>query len=207
MASFTPKGPFEVSVTKAKAGGRAILKDDIEKFCAAHPELAKERGCYVFGFRASKGYKPVYIGKATKSFKQEVFDHHKLNKYSQALGQQVKGTPVLFFVCLDVQRGRVNSSAIDEVESYLIQAGLVANVNLLNDKKTSVELWSIRGVIRGKGKPSESAKKLRQCLNLSAGSKLEATAQGSSADSDAEIQGNVVLPTMGEKPASEVNAM
>ena len=121
---------------------------------------------YIFGFRASKGSKPIYAGKATKLFKQEVFTDHKLKKYSLGFASQAKGTPILFFICLNKTAGPVNKSAIDEAESYLIQAGLAANKKLLNDRKTSVESWSIGGIVRSKGKASASSLALRKCIKL-----------------------------------------
>lgn len=165
MANFTVHGPFEVPATKMKVG-RAITREDIAKFWLAHPDFAKARGCYVFGFRASRGSKPIYVGKATKNFKQEIFTDHKLKKYSIAFNGQAKGTPIMFFVCLDRAKGAVNKTAMDEVESYLIQQGLTANRKLLNDRKTSVESWSIGGIVRSRGRASMQAAALKKCLNL-----------------------------------------
>lgn len=166
MASFTVKGPFEVPLQKSKRS-RYISSAEGKQFWQAHEVAAQERGCYVFAFRASKGFIPIYVGKATKSFAQEVFTSHKLVKYNLGLHSRSKGTPVLFFVSLTKSRGPVNKAAIDEVESYLIQAGLVANKNLLNSKKTKLESWSIRGVVRGgSGQPSAAASDLRKCLNF-----------------------------------------
>jgi len=146
--------------------GRSITGTNIKAFWAAHPALAAEKGCYLFGFRAAKGSKPVYVGKATKSFKQEAFTDHKLKKYAIGFGGQVKGTPIMFFICLNKTKGPVNKSAIDEAESYLIQAGLAANKKLVNDKKTAVESWSIGGIVRYKGKASAQARALRKCIKL-----------------------------------------
>jgi hypothetical protein len=147
--------------------GRHITTVDAAKFWVDHTGLAKECGCYVFAFKSAKGYKPVYAGKATKTFKQEVFTPHKLNKFNSGLGDQKRGTPVLFFVCLSRTKGAINRSAIDEAESYLIQAGLAANPNLLNDKKTKVASWRINGVVRSRqGKPSTSAGELRRCIKI-----------------------------------------
>lgn len=165
MASFSVKGPFDVPYTKFKVG-RGITAEDIAKFWGMHSALAAERGCYLFGFKASKGSKPIYVGKATKSFKQEVFTDHKQNKYTQGFRDQQKGTPILFFVCLNRTKGVVNKTAIDEAESYLIQSGLAANKKLLNDKKTKVETWSIGGIVRSKGKPSASAVEFRKFVKL-----------------------------------------
>lgn len=168
MVTFAVKGPFDVPVKKQKVG-RSITTDEASGFWEKHPALAEIGviGCYVFGFRASQGLKPVYVGKATKSFKQEVFTDHKRNKYNEALANQAKGTPVLFFVVLEKSKGPVNKKAIDEAESYLIQSGLAANKNLLNDKKTAVEKWSINGVIRSaQGKNTNASADLKRCLGL-----------------------------------------
>ena len=147
--------------------GRHVTSADAAKFWNIHTGIASEVGCYVFAFKAAKGYKPVYAGKATKSFKQEVFTPHKLNKFNTGLGHQKKGTPMLFFVCLTKAMGAVSKSAIDDAESYLIQAGLAANSNLLNDKKTKVATWSINGIVRSKaGKPSASSCELRKCIKV-----------------------------------------
>ena len=88
--------------------GRQVSAANGKAFWAVHTGIATQAGCYVFAFKASKGYKPVYAGKATKSFKQEVFTPHKLNHFNTGLGHQKKGTPVLFFVCLNKTSGAVS---------------------------------------------------------------------------------------------------
>lgn len=145
---------------------KIITKENIETFWLTQASLAKEKGCYLFGFRAARGSKPVYIGKATKTFKQECFTDHKIKKYQQALANQKSGTAIMYFVCLKQTQGVVNKTAIDEAESYLIQAGLVANKKLLNDRKTKSQKWSISGVVRSRGKPSKSATEIKKCLNI-----------------------------------------
>lgn len=166
MTIFTVKGPFEVPVKKEKAG-RLVTTEQAAEFWKRHSSVQGDVGCYVFGFRAAKGLKPMYIGKATKSFKQEIFTDHKRNKYNEALANQAKGTAIMFFVTLDRTAGPVNKKAIDEAESFLIMSGLVANKSLLNDRKTAIESWSIKGIIRaGQGKPSKAAQDLKQCLSL-----------------------------------------
>jgi hypothetical protein len=166
LASFSVQGPFVVQTTKLPVG-RQINATNGQAFWAIHTGLANQIGCYLFAFQAAKGYKPIYAGKATKSFGQEVFTSHKLNHFNTGLGHQKKGTPVLFFVSLNKTVGPINKTAIDEAESYLIQAGLAANINLLNDKKTKVATWSINGIVRSKvGKPSVSAVELRRCIKV-----------------------------------------
>ena len=166
MATFTVTGPFQVPFTKRKVG-RTISPTNAKEFWATRPALARSRGCYVFAFRAAKGMKPVYVGKATKTFEQEVFTDHKRNKYNDALADQAKGTPILFFVHLTKTKGPTNKLAIDEAESHLIQLGLKANKNLANDRKTKVSLWSINGVVRsGTGRPTKAAQSLCSCLKV-----------------------------------------
>ena len=166
MATFVIKGPFEVPVKKEKAG-RLVTTEQANMFWSNHASVQYDVGCYVFGFRAARGIKPMYVGKASKKFRQEVFTDHKRNKYNEALAKQAKGTPVIFFVALEKAAGRVNKTAIDEAESFLIQSGLVANKNLLNDKKTAVEKWVIKGVVRsGKGQTTNAAQDFKQCMGL-----------------------------------------
>lgn len=166
MTRFMVKGPYEIEVQSNK-GGKIITSDEATRFWERNPTLAEEKGCYVFGLRASKGMKPIYVGKATISFSKEVFTSHKLVKYITALSNSAKGTPVLFFLCLPRAKGPVNKLHIDELESYLIQAGLKANSNLLNDKKTKIESWSIGGILRdGQGKPTRSAQEFKGLMDF-----------------------------------------
>ena len=166
MATFSVNGPFKVSVTDRR-NGRIITKEDIRDFWMHNESFAAGVGCYVFAFRAARGYKPIYIGKTRRTFQQEVFTDHKVRKYNAALADQIRGTGVLFFVTLDKTKGPVNKRAIDEAESYLIQSGLVANSDLANDQKVKTPSWNIKGVIRGgRGAIPKPAKELRRCLNL-----------------------------------------
>ncbi|NOT98691.1 MAG: hypothetical protein HOO97_06310 [Sideroxydans sp.] len=166
MATFTVKGPFDVPVKQGKSG-RVVTAEQANQFWENHPSIEGDVGCYVFAFRAGQGSKPVYVGKATKNFKQEVFTDHKKNKYNEGLATQGKGTPIMYFVMLNKTAGPVNKKAIDEVESYLIQSGLAANKNLLNDQKTAVEKWSINGVVRSAhGKNTNASAGLKKCFGL-----------------------------------------
>lgn len=60
--------------------------------------LGDERGCYVFAIRAGRGFTPIYVGKATKSFKQECLNSANKHKFADGLADYKKGTPVLYFV-------------------------------------------------------------------------------------------------------------
>lgn len=164
--TFTVSGPYEMRVTKAKAG-RKITRDNIDEFWSDHPSVGARRGCYVFGIRAGKGMTPGYVGKATKSFKQEIFEPHKLNKYHEVLVDYLKGTAVFFFIELPVKQGKPNASHIGELEKFLIQTGVAVNPDLVNVKDTKAAEWGIRGVLRsGAGKPSHPASEFKSMFKL-----------------------------------------
>jgi len=131
-------------------------------------KFAYDVGCYVFAIRAGKGFRPIYVGRATKSFKQECFAAHKISShYGPALLNSGKGTPILFLVILERTKGKVNKSAIKKVESFLIQNAMKKNPDLSNIKGKKSEHWSINGVIRSrKGKVSSAAKLFRGALGL-----------------------------------------
>jgi hypothetical protein len=163
---FAVQGPYAVPCYKGKAG-RTITDDNTQEFWKRFPSIANMRGCYVFGIRGGKGFTPAHVGKATKSFKQEVFAPHKLSRYQQFLADYLRGTPVLFFVVAPMRRGAPNSLHIGQLEDFLIQAGVAANPHLLNIKGTKAEQWGIAGVIRGgKGKTSKGAQQFRQIMKL-----------------------------------------
>lgn len=146
---------------------RTITQEQITKFWHSNPDYEHQKGCYVFAIRAAKGFKPYYIGKATKNFKQEVFAPHKLQYYQQVLADQLKGTPVLFFVSLPTKKGKVNVKHIGRLEDFLIEVGVAANPDLMNIKGTKSEEWGIEGVIRGnKGQPNKSSSDFKKCMKI-----------------------------------------
>jgi hypothetical protein len=112
--------------------------------------------------------RPIYVGKATKSFRQECFAPHKIAcHYGPALSNAGKGTPVIFLVVLERKKGKVNKRAIAKVESFLIQNAMKKNPNLSNIKGKKEEHWIIEGVIRsGKGKTPSAAKKFKSAVGL-----------------------------------------
>lgn len=110
---------------------------------------------------------PAYVGMATKTFKKEVFSHHKLTRYQQFLADYARGTPVVFFIQAPTHKGAPNVSAIKAVERFLVQVGVAANQELLNVRGTKAENWGIAGVIRGgSGKPSRAATAFRDMMML-----------------------------------------
>jgi len=166
MASFVVHGPFEVAHEKRK-GGRTLVFDD---FWAENSEayyLANGRGCYTFAMRTGGGFQPIYVGKATKTFKQETFNPSNRHKYHDGFSDYARGTPVLFFVVHPDQKGPTNGKHIAEIEDFLIQAGVAKNPDLQNVKGTQRPKWSIKGVIRsGVGKRSETEVKFGALFDI-----------------------------------------
>ena len=165
MSTFRISGPFKVPVESLPNG--RMVSNDLGTFWE-DSEAGSSRGCYVFAIRAGKGYTPVYVGKTTKSFGQECFTPHKLAKhYGPALLQYKRGSPVMFFVVQDVQRGRPNVTDIAELEKFLIRVGVSRNPGLSNASGTKQEAWSIPGVLRGgRGKPNRAAQEFKRLLDL-----------------------------------------
>lgn len=163
---FSVHGPLEVPVYVGKAS-RTITEECARRFFTTHTAHASSRGCYVFGIRAGKGFTPGYVGRATKSFRQEVFAPHKLSKYQQMLADYQRGTPVLFFLVAPMRKGKPNATHVSELEEFLIQVGVAANENLLNIRGTKEENWGVAGVLRsGIGKPSKGARQFKSMMKL-----------------------------------------
>jgi len=163
MTSFVVHGPFEIAHEKRK-GGRSLIFDDFWSGDAAY--LAEEKGCYVFAIR-NRGLTPIYVGKATKTFKQEAINPANRYKYHNGFSDYAKGTPLLYFLVHPMRRGPTNTKQIAQVEDFLIQAGIVENPNLQNIKGAQQPGWSIKGVIRsGAGKPTDSEAQFRSLFGI-----------------------------------------
>ena len=99
MTEFEVHGPYKIPCEE-KSHGRLIKTGCPRFWTEDKAHLADERGCYVFCIRASKGYRPIYVGRTTKmSFRREAFGHHKIaDHYVPAL--------------MDVHRGRLSFSSL-----------------------------------------------------------------------------------------------
>jgi hypothetical protein len=164
MIEYEAVGPLKIGTTKQQ-GGRGIEKRQVAKFFQEHEQICSKRGVYVFCIGAAKGILPWYVGRATKSFRQECLTPDKLNKYHSALRNRNKGTPVLFLVCHPQQRGAINIKSMKAVEKYWI--GLTSEINprLINRHHNKPRAWAIKGVIGAKqGQPTKSSQALRKML-------------------------------------------
>ena len=153
MLSFIVHGPFAVEFEKRK-GGRTLVFNNFWSDTSPANYLAEARGCYVFAI-SNRGPKPIYVGKATVSFKQETFNPTNKHKYHDGFSSYAKGSPIMYFIMHPKQKGHVNRKAIGELEDFLIQAGIARNSNLQNIKGAQKPKWNIKGVIRAtRGKRS-----------------------------------------------------
>lgn len=163
---FSVHGPFEMPCQKNKAS-KSITTENTKQFWKENEHFRSKKGCYIFALKAARGYTPYYIGKTKKSFSEEIFKPHKLNKYHSAFADRLHGKPVFFFVLPPSKRGKVNAKHIAELERFLIQTGANVNPNLVNVRGTKPLGWAINGVIRnGKGMPSKGATHLKKCLKI-----------------------------------------
>jgi hypothetical protein len=73
----------------------------------------------------------------------------------------------VFFVTAPNGRGRPAAKRLALIETFLVQAGVAANPDLLNVRGTKKADWAIRGVIRGQqGRPSEAANQFRLMMKI-----------------------------------------
>ena len=159
--------PFERHSTSRKR--KMILAEHGRMFWEKlkDKQILKKQGCYVFALQAGRGATPWYVGKSGKSFQQECFASHKLNRYNAALFAGKQGTPVLFFVALPGKKSKVAVRVINDIETYLIQTAKLANPKLLNKSKSKSPKWGISHVVRGgKGKANRSEGTFCNMLSL-----------------------------------------
>jgi hypothetical protein len=155
MSTFAVHGPFPISREQRK-NGRHLVYDNFWAPGSPAAYLADECGCYVFAMR-NRALMPIYVGKATKTFKQETFNPTNKHKYTNGFSDYAKGTPVMYFVVHPAQKGKTNGTQIGQIEDFLIQAGAAKNPNIQNVKGAQTPKWSIKGVIRsGAGKRSST---------------------------------------------------
>ena len=117
---FTVVGPRTIPTYRGKAS-RTITDDNVRAFWRTNADVGRLRGCYVFAVGAGSRMKPTYVGKATKSFRQEVFQYHKRVRYQQTLADCRVGVPLLFFVALPRRRGAPPTTHVAALERFLIE--------------------------------------------------------------------------------------
>lgn len=149
-------------------GGRCLNVKGAREILAQHGDFTEAYGCYVFGIRAGRGYKPVYVGKATEKFLgKEALDTDKIRKINQALLKNRKGTLVVAFVVPEKKRGAKPTTLIDEIEYVLIQYAYEKNPQIENKYDIFRCGWCIDGVKNhGPGHPSEDSIEFRRLIGI-----------------------------------------
>ena len=104
---FTVEGPS----LRGKAA-KIVNSESAKLFWQKFPEFAGERGCYVFAMRAASGFTPGYVGMATKSFKREAFQPHKLAKYQSPPGGVATTRHVIRSQILGSSEGRLAACGV-----------------------------------------------------------------------------------------------
>ena len=165
MTFFKVYGGFRIPKEKRK-GGRIMVFDDFWSEKSPAHDLADESGVYVFAIATGRGLQPIYVGKATKTFKQETFNPSNKHKYHYGFSEYKRGSPVMFFVVHPSQRGRTNKRRIDLVEKFLIQTGAAKNPDLQNVRGAKLPKWSIQGVVRSKGKRTKAETAFRKLFDF-----------------------------------------
>lgn len=156
-SEFTVYGPFKL-VAKKCPGAWVLETDNFweeDKRCS---KLRDKTGVYVFGIcpSGSPRYIPFYVGKATKSFGQEVFQPDKIVKYHTAFYKFAKRSAALFFVVSPNKTGPVNAKHIKQIEDDFIEVGFLVNPEIENKQGVNQPNWSITGVIRSAAKKKSS---------------------------------------------------
>lgn len=168
---FDIAGPFSIE----RYGTRRLitkqslidLKPELEEW---EDGLSEACGCYVFAVRASKGYKPYYVGQACKrSMLDEALNPSNREKYNSACNG--KGTPIIFFLPMRTPKGKFkkksgNLPAIDFLERWLIAEAIYKNPSLINNKETRfLRTIHIAGLFNsGKGESTSESRALCKVL-------------------------------------------
>ena len=128
-------------------------------------ECGGRRGVYIFGYRASRGYTPLYVGQTKKqTFKRRIYQHMYSGKFDEIIRPVKKGTPILIFIAR-IGSGKNSNSAIDDLEWDFINHSFNRNKNLHNDRGFEKPVYKIRG-FEGSGKRSKSVSALKTIAGL-----------------------------------------
>ena len=160
-------GPIDVDYHDEKAS-KCILPENKKEFLVRleNQSLADKSGVYIFAMRSGKGFTPWYVGKATKTMRQECMEQHKLNKYGLVFAKGIHGSPVMFFIVPEGTKKKVPGKICSEVEKGMIQYALVKNPELLNVQNAKGPDWLIDGVIRGKDKPTSDESAFKTMMGI-----------------------------------------
>ena len=171
-------GPYELPKKRVAKGKTLDLSREAQKLFwedvdrGAGVALHSGRGCYVFAHRASKGYKPWYVGQSKKSFKGEVFTDRNKNNYEQVYRDLGSATPILFFVARLTENGQLSNRTLSADEADFLEQKLIGYAVAKNERLTNVSntrfhrKMTIPGLHNSAGKLSRPAQELKTALGL-----------------------------------------
>ncbi len=163
-------GPFDIPYVSQGPGTSKRFDDEhVDAFWESHgvASVSSKQGCYVFALSSSGGYNPWYVGKTSRSFKQEAFHSDKVKRYNSVVYKGTKGKPVMFFVAKAGGANKIPKKQLDDLETFLIQSAIYKNPFLRNKHKTATPPWGIGGVVRsGRGKVAANARKFKTMMNI-----------------------------------------
>ena len=164
---FVVSDILELPVIK-QPGGRQLDEAGALKVFQRNASFTSQPGCYVYGIRAAKGIKPVYVGKTEdQPLKKEALSPDKIGKINKAILKTRKGTPVVAFVVPAKKPGQPPKSLISEIEGVLIQYAYAKNPSIENDNGIFEPQWFIEGVINSKpGRRSKKAREFRSMVGI-----------------------------------------
>jgi len=146
---WLPSSKSSVPSGQRRRLARTVTSAEARLFWAAHAGIVKRRGCYVFAIRSRGRLLPVYVGRASRSFRQEVLAPHKLAKLQLALVDHPDAAPCVILLAAPRRTGAPNVRHLAELERFLIEAATTANPNLLNVARPRPRAWSIAGIRPG----------------------------------------------------------
>lgn len=131
---FTVYGPFDTPIQRKERGSISFPNQNSPKLFAmsganAH---AGDVGCYVMARQFGASFTPLYVGKATQNFAQEVFDVDKREKYRLAAEKFPTGNFVLFLLVPKPGHTLGRANAIRDLEKHLVEKGKQVNSKLQN---------------------------------------------------------------------------
>lgn len=166
MIRFTVEGPLEVPLSKGQIDPVAVRRD----MWPAAGALGDKQGCYVFAVpkkRGAQGYRPIYIGKATKSFRSECVTYHKRSNIGFYLSHHPARSLHLYFLVHPPNQGGPNARVTGELERFLIRQAVAEGIELINKHHIAPDRWGIRGLVRGgRGRLSDAAMELGEMFGL-----------------------------------------
>ena len=169
MRDYNVHGPYYVTETKYKVRNGKAGRPRTGRHYEVKSEEAQDfdglkgrYGCYVFATKFGDDFTPWYVGKTTRTFDKEIFTPHKIGKLDELRELRKRGKLYVLLIAPGRGRGAKNSTATNNMETFLVGACHRVNPQLLNLQKLPKNAWAIVGVTRPKrGKRTDGERALQ----------------------------------------------